>query len=92
MTAEELKYKITLIKLETDKKIECVRREFVDANNPYKIGDIVTDHKCTIRIEKIRYYLTEKPCAFYSGVILNKDGSPRKDGKTETVYQSQIIN
>lgn len=90
MTLEELKDKIRLINLAKDSEIVCARKTFVDANNPYKIGDRVTEHAHTICIEKIGYYLAEEPCAIYMGVLLNKDGTPRKDRKKDTVYQCNI--
>ena len=68
--------------------------EFVKANNPYKIGDKVTDHIGTIIIEKIacNWGYSGVPCAVYFGVELNKDGKPNKRGNKRTAWQSNINN
>ncbi|NCB47508.1 hypothetical protein EOM81_10890 [bacterium] len=83
--------KNSLQNIENRYKIEKIRtiKTYCDANNPYKVGDTFTDYNCTIRIENIRYYCSEtNPCCIYEGVILRKDGTPRKDGKKESCFQS----
>lgn len=61
------------------------------SNNPFKIGDIITDHIGSVKITKIKISLYPKPACVYEGVILNKNLSPNKLNKTRTVYQPNII-
>jgi hypothetical protein len=67
-------------------------KEFAYANNPYKIGDIVTDRIGTVKIEKIQIYLGLHtfPQCVYTGVELTKKGEPNKKGNKRSVYQSNI--
>lgn len=88
-----LEYKEKLAELEKVQKLERAElmKSYVKANNPYKIGDIVSDHCTTIKIESMGfdwgYY---NPCATYFGVEINKDGKPNKRGNKSRVYQSNI--
>jgi hypothetical protein len=61
-------------------------RECVKANNPHKVGDIVSDHIGMIRIESIgahRGGYNSLPTATYNGPILKQDGSERKNKERE---------
>ena len=68
-------------------------RKFVNENNPYKIGDTVTDHVGSIIIEKISYSrgYNSAPYAIYFGVELNKNGSVNKKGNKRCVHQVNIL-
>ena len=69
-------------------------REFININNPYKIGDTITDHIGSIKFEKIRYSWGGsffKPTAVYYGVELKKDGASKKNGNKRAVYGSNIL-
>ncbi len=72
--------------------IKQVIRKYCDANNPHKIGDIITDHWSTIKIDEMKYYLDEsQPQMVYFGFVLKKDLSPRLDKIRESIYQTNII-
>ena len=43
MEYNEYEDKLRLLKKEHERK-ECNSLKYVDSNNPYKIGDVVTDH------------------------------------------------
>jgi hypothetical protein len=62
------------------------------SNNPYKIGDFITDHVGTIKIEKIKFsvYFGGSECV-YIGTQYNKDGKVSKKQDRNTIYQSNII-
>ena len=59
MEYQEYKDKLKGLELEFEQKKSKLIKEYVDANNPYKIGDKVTDHANSIIIEKIKigFYL-----------------------------------
>ena len=55
MTKELLDAKLSQLEKEYDLNKKVLMRRFCDANNPYKVGDIFTDHIGSIKIEKIKY-------------------------------------
>lgn len=69
------------LKEEFEEKRKQLAREFAFSNNPVKIGDIITDHCKTIRVEKLlwgRNFGYTFPCMFYYGTRLTKKGEPAK--------------
>ena len=94
MQYQEYEDRLRELKVEFEQKKSKLIKEYVDANNPYKIGDKVTDHyqNVSIRIEKIDYHLSlyGTPCAVYYGPELKKDGTPKKNGNKMYVYQSNL--
>ena len=89
MTKEELRQKIDAETQRHNQSIKNIKIQYCNENNTVKIGDIVEDHFGKIKVEKIGYYLSDIPECFYSGIILNKNGSvtKKKDNKRK-VYQS----
>ena len=69
-------------------------KEFAYANNPYKIGDIVSDHMGSIKIERINVCLSylSTPLCVYFGTEYTKKGEPNKRGGKRSVYQINIKN
>ena len=90
MNYEEYLQKIKELKIEFKNREVKLMKEFVIANNPYKIGDKVTDHIGSIIIEKIGFSWGYKPCAIYTGLELKKDGTPTKRQTRREVWQSNI--
>ena len=92
MEYQEYEDRLRELKFEFELKKTKLIKEYVDANNPYKIGDKVTDHVCSIIIEKIKYHMSLSgfPCAVYYGPELKKDGTPKKNGNKTYVYQSNL--
>jgi hypothetical protein len=92
MTQEVYDKKWMEIKISFEAAKNALYKEFAYANNPYKIGDIVSDNLGTIKIEKIKVYLGLHiyPQCVYFGVELTKKGEPNKRGNKRTVYQSII--
>ena len=67
-------------------------KEYVTSNNPHKVGDKVTDHKGSILIKNIGFtWGYNEPCATYTGLELNNDGSAKKKEIQRTTFQSNII-
>lgn len=89
MTNREYDMEIKAIEDAAHQKKRNLIKEFCDANNPYKIGDIFSDHIGQIRIEKIKYYAraVDYPCCIYEGIILNKNGDENKLGSRREAYQ-----
>jgi len=91
-------YKVNLASIEAKFEIEkkTLAKEFAFANNPYKVGDIITDHNVTIKIDTIKWYMgrhwdNELPYCIYQGVALKKNGTPNKKGTIDNIYQNNIV-
>ena len=72
-------------------------KEYVLSNNPYQVGDVVKDiDKQIIRITAISVGyspLQNKYMCVYTGILLNKDLTPKSPQKTvETRYIKSKIN
>lgn len=94
MTTEQLHTEQIRLKREYEKALKDVAKKYCDANNPYKVGDVFTDHIGSIIIERIEYHtsLGSYYCCVYYGTILNKDGTPtKKKGNKRFAYQSNDI-
>lgn len=93
MKKEEYKIKKEEILKRHSLELSDFNRKVAFNNNPYKIGDIITDHCCTIKIEKIQFTTSYDsfPICVYTGVKLNKDLSENKLGKKEKIFQTNII-
>lgn len=89
----ETEYEIALKELliKQDKERLELAKSFALANNPYKIGDIVTDHIGNVKVEQIQIDRYSKPprCVYY-GLELKKDGTPTKKMNRRNVWQTNI--
>jgi hypothetical protein len=95
MTTEEYKNRLKEIAKEKEAKEIQLTKEYVNANNPYKVGDIVEDHIGKILVEQITITYTfssNLPCALYIGSELKKDNSKKKNGSKRNVYQTNLKN
>ena len=93
MNHEEYLQKVKELESEFENRKVELMKDFVGANNPYKIGDKVTDHIGSIIIEKMGFawgYSGGKPCATYTGLELKKDGNPTKKESRRKVWQSNV--
>lgn len=79
-----------------EKEKSKLAKRFAYSNNPYKVGDIITDNVGSIKIELIQYtkggnFIRKYPECVFTGVELKKDLTPTKKGEKRTIYQSSII-
>jgi hypothetical protein len=89
MKKEDLLIQLKEIETKADlEKLELIKK-FCLLNNPYKIGDKITDLSGSIIIEKIKFSRYDM-CCVYFGSSLKKDGTPRKDGEKRNIIQNQI--
>jgi hypothetical protein len=93
MTQEEYKSKLNDINKDYELKLKSLDKDYAFSNNPFKIGDIVTDHIGSIKIEEIKAYLSRfpYPCCVYFGIEYTKKGKPNKRGNRRSIYQSNIL-
>ena len=95
MEYKEYLEKVAKLQIEFDLAKQKLMHEFVDANNPHKVGDIIEDHIGKVEIVQIGYswgWSPEIPCATYNGFEITKKGVRNKLNKTRVVYQSNLIN
>jgi len=95
---EVLDYEIRLKEINErfEKEKSELAERFAVSNNPYKVGDIITDSVGSIKIEVIKYtlgggYYGKYPQCVFRGVELKKDLTPTKKGEKRTIYQSSIL-
>jgi hypothetical protein len=88
MTLEEYEIKLKELQKEFEEAKKKLHIEYAHANNPYKEGDIFTDHIGSILIKKIGVYVSgDKASCSYTGIELKKDGSPMKKQSNRKAYQ-----
>jgi hypothetical protein len=95
MTPEFYKSQMAAIEAAAQKSKRDLMLDFARKNNPYKKGDIIEDMNKKIRIDGMFVgmpFLGSLPCMVYVGVILLKNGTPNKLGKTDEIYQNNIKN
>ncbi len=92
MNLEEYKSALNDIEKEAKAKKQQLYKDYAKANNPYKEGDIITDHIGSIRIEKITAVMDANniPVCWYDGKVIKKDGTPTKRGAKRSIYQHNI--
>jgi len=92
----EQDYFIKLADLQAKLKIEEKKliKEYVQSNATLKIGQIATDSSGSIEIDLIygsRINSNHIPVITYYGVILKKDGTPKKNRERRSIYQTALI-
>jgi hypothetical protein len=87
---EYISRKNILIK-EHDKKMKELNKEYALSNNTVKIGDIVTDHIGSVKVEKILLWGSIEPSCVYRGIEYTKAGKPYKKGSERDVFQINLI-
>ena len=94
MNQEEYKKRLLEIESERNQKINSLKKEYAMLNNPYKIGDVITDHMGSIKIESVHLSQSSSilPCCSYFGLELKKDGTPKKNNSKRRVWQENLIN
>lgn len=73
MTLKELNVAESFYRKECDDKIRAIQHQYAIENNPINIGDIITDHIGSIRVETIRVcHNTKYPTCVYNGFVVTK--------------------
>lgn len=100
MTIEEYKEKINELEKEFETKKITLWSTYASANNSVQIGDIITDHQGSLKVERIGTFIKNEQDApsecYYYGIIVLKNGAFKKVRGKDTfeyrkVYQSNII-
>jgi len=92
MTKEELEKEMVELEKQHYANQRKLYQKYALANNPYKEGDIITDHVASIQIQSIGLHVSMgEPCCKYIGLQLNKDGKPSKKQDHNIIYQTNIL-
>ena len=97
MTKEDYVNELKKLRTQYDEQVKLLGMKYASENNTNRIGDVVTDHIGSIRIESIGYCdlgangYNRFPSVIYNGVQLKKDGSPKARGNKRTVFQINLI-
>lgn len=84
MTLKELNVAESFYKKECDDKIRAIQHQYAIENNPINIGDIITDHIGSIKVETIRVcHNTKYPTCIYNGFVVTKMAPFQKDKQKE---------
>ena len=93
MNYDEYKHELNLLQTEFDNKKEQLYSKYAFANNLVKIGDNVTDHFHTIKVESIKVHfdgILKKPNCVYFGSELTKTGAIKKKNPDNYLYQCNL--
>ena len=85
MDKKEYEDRLSALNVEFSAKKKELAKEFALSNNPVKIGDIISDHYKTIRVESFSWgFGFKQPCVYYSGTRLTKKREPAKHKAEDT--------
>lgn len=94
MKLEDYKNKVRSLKSQHKKELNKLAVRYAYLNSTVKIGDIVTDHIGSIRVQEIKVspcgFFNEDPSCVYCGVLYTKAGKPFKSGERRSVYQTHL--
>lgn len=78
MNKEDLRKQIDQLQNKFNEDRKQILRAYCDANNPYKIDEIFTDHMGSIIVESMQYHYGTIPECIYYGTILKKMELPEQ--------------
>lgn len=92
MTNENYSKELTYIKMDFERRKRELAIQYVTENAKFKVGDIVTDHIGSVKVEVVKTQLREQgyPETVYHGTELKKDLTPTKKGDKRSVWVSNI--
>jgi len=93
MTEVEYEQELEALNAEHKRKCNNLMATFALSNNTVMKGDKFTDHIGTIIVEDIKINVSryELPSCIYFGLVLKKDGTPKKDGEKRWAYQTNKL-
>lgn len=95
MTKQEYREALHEINVKAENERRVLARAFATEHSPVNVGDYISDHYDTIRVESwdVVNGTYEYPlhCLVYRGMTCKKDGTPRKNPKMCSIYQSNLL-
>ena len=92
MTEQELSEGLQALKSAYDADVLRLKKKYATDNNPYHVGDIITDRHGSGEIVKMMYYEPHRglPCVRYRCINLTKKGEPNKREPFRDICQFDI--
>ena len=90
MTKETLDQELADLLADYEHSKKQLIKRYCIANNPYKVGDVFTDHFGSIKIESITFSIRTE-CCVYFGPELKKDGTIKKSWTVRSAWQSNEV-
>jgi len=93
MDIKEYKERVKHMEAMHKKELQAFASEYAMSNNIVKDGDIVSNGKMTVLVDRISlgYFFGEHtPQCIYTGPELTKKGTPYKNGQREAIYQLRL--
>jgi hypothetical protein len=93
MKVEEYISEKNILRSEHDHQVRDLDKKYALSNSSVKIGDIVTDHMGSVKVDKILIYSSSdyEPCCVYRGIEYTKAGKPTKRGNKRDAYQRNLV-
>lgn len=96
MTEQEYREALSEINVRAENERRILARAFAFEHSPVLVGDYISDQCDTIRVErweivKRTHEFNSLPCLVYIGMTCKKNGTPRKNPKKYSVYQSNLL-
>lgn len=95
MTKQEYREALHEINVKAENERRVLARAFATEHSPVNVGDYISDHCDTIRVESWDVvngnYEYPLPCLVYQGETCKKDGTPRKHPKKCSVEQRNLL-
>lgn len=87
MTEEIYKKKLKDIQEEANKATRRLWEEYAMSNAKFKVGDIIKDHRWTLKVDRITTYVSfGLPEPVYHGAELKKDLTPKKNNNRGAIH------
>jgi len=92
MTKEEYAYRKVGLEINHSKAKYLLDKEYAYVNSIVKIGDVIKDHRISIKVDHISIYrdISGYPCCSYTGSLLTKKGEPFKTGERDSIVQCNL--
>lgn len=96
MTEQEYRKAQHRIRVKAEKERKMLAKEFATEHSQVKVGDYISDHCDTIRVESWGfsfrgYEYNSLPCLVYKGKTCKKDGTPCKYPKNGSIEQRNLL-
>ena len=93
MTAKEFNENLSELKKEFDDNVKKLKLDYIKTNARFKKGDKIRLKDKSIVVETISgtCFSSQIPAIYYMGAMLTKDGTPRKDGQTYSIFEQDGI-
>jgi hypothetical protein len=78
-----------------ERALKELDERYAESNNPYKIGDYITDHIGTGKILDMAvarpFAKNTPPCMLYTVMCIGKNGKPSRTQPDRRVWQTNIL-